>query len=151
MVFMRLLSIRIILVPILFGIFGCFESRKTVDFEQFADVLSEMGYEENLHGKSVVILHSSECTPYLDVIKRLNQSRFKDQVILVIIDKFESRFNIFLDQNKIELLSIRDPEGFFIKNGLISFTPVAVTFSEDNEKVEYNELHEFAALRNLKD
>ena len=70
---------------------------------------------------------------------------------MVIIDKFESRFNIFLDQNNIELLSIRDPEGFFIKNGLISFTPVAVTFYEDNETLEYNELHEFVESRNLKD
>jgi len=148
---MRLLSSRIILILILFGIFGCFESKKTVNFKQFADILNEMGYEEELHGKSVVILHSSECNPYLDIIKRLNQSRFKDQVILVIIDKFESRFNIFLDQNNIELLSIRDPEGFFIKNGLISFTPVAVTFYEDNETLEYNELHEFVESRNLKD
>lgn len=142
MVFMRLLSNKLICLLLLVGIFGCAEE-DNVKYKEFTDVLNDMGYERNLHGKSIVVLHSSECTPYLEIIKRLNQSRFKDQVILVIIDKFESRFNIFLDQNKIELLSIRDSEGFLIKKNLIPFTPVTVTFSKDNESVEYNELHEF--------
>lgn len=118
----------------------------SVKSELFVNALRSLGFDENIGERTVIILHSSECLPYLDAIKVLNDAPHREEIILIVIDQFESRYNTFINHNSIELTAMRDPKGVFIKEGLVPYTPIAVKLSEDSENVLFQEIHTYIGL-----
>lgn len=127
----------------LFLIIGC-SNKKTENYSKYlnkADEWSlyaeEINIEQDAFKNSVfLILQSTECVPCLNELAWWNEqaSEFKNiNTRLIIIEKYSSTFDIFLDQNQINLKAYRDSIGIVLKKNLIPTTPLKVFFDEDSK------------------
>jgi len=87
-------------------------------------------------------MHTSECLPNIEMLGTID-SQLGDEHFLILIDRFESRFNTFINRYKFQLKMVQDSEGLFIQKGVLPYTPIVVLLSTDGSKISYTEFDEF--------
>lgn len=115
--------------------------KKFLDSSEFIEVLDELGVSSHINGKHFIIMHTSECLPNIEMLETID-SRLGGEHFMILIDRFESRFNTFINRYKFQLKTVQDSEGLFIQKGVIPYTPIVVTMSEDGSKISYGEFDE---------
>jgi len=116
--------------------------KKLLDSSEFIQVLDELGVSKEVNGKYFIIMHTSECLPNIEMLGTID-SQLGDEHFLILIDRFESRFNTFINRYKFQLKMVHDSEGLFIQKGVLPYTPIVVLLSTDGSKISYTEFDEF--------
>lgn len=120
------------------------KTEKGINSTPFIHGLESIEYTGNYENTSFIILHSSECRTYFQILEYLDQKYSdKKQMRLIIIDPFHKRFQQFIDQHQIEMPAYRDSSGTLISDSAIPYTPVVASTSENGERVFFYELDEY--------
>lgn len=119
------------------------KTEKGINSTPFFHVLESIGYTGNYGDTSFIIMHSSECRPYFQILEYLDQQHNDNQLRLIIIDPFQKRFQQFIDQYRIEMPAYRDSSGILIRDSVIPYTPVVASTSVNGERVFFYELQEY--------
>lgn len=127
-----------------FVVFGCkidkyskYYEKSSEDWETYLSEISNR-QEISLNNTVILVLKSSECTPALVELKHwdnLQSNSINTNVKLVIIERYASTFNVFLERENLSIPAYRDSIGIIYSHNLLPTTPMKVLI-DANGKVK---------------
>lgn len=127
-------SNRLYFIIILFFALGC-TPNKYQDYyeksgEDWADYLQEIGVDNTkLKNSVLLVLQSSECSPSIAELKWWDEFQLERKYIkvkLIILEKYATTFESFLNHEEIMIPAYRDSSGAIFRHDLIPSTPMKV-------------------------
>jgi len=165
-VFMNLLRVKNnFAICLVLGILlmGCTPNKYSEYYEKTSNewmvYLSEISdkQEWSLNNTVLLVLKSSECTPALSELKRWDTLQTNSDTVkvkLIILERYESTFNTFLDFQKITIPAYRDSQSVITSHKLLPHTPMKVLIGKNGKVIKLGAINsrgnEMAFLSQLK-
>src|SRR5690625_3544254 len=135
-------KIEILLTVLTILLLSCNRSDRNSDLVKFLKItedkwiteLQELGFDKGKNLKNTILLvtsstHCPDCLGELSVWNEINQREHKDfKIILVVIERYTSRYKNFLARNGLSISSLQDRSALAIEEELIPFVPVKIYF-----------------------
>jgi len=111
-----------------------FNENLTID--DWEAMLESLGYNDSLANTLIFVtssIHCSTCLQELSIWNDLviNNKLYINNAVLIVIEKFENRYQNFLVNNKLVIPSIQDSSAILIENNFIPRLPVKIYFDNN--------------------
>lgn len=108
-----------------------------IDEEQWISALTDIGYDESIKNSVLLVTTSTHCQDCLRELSYWNNFETKNSnsinIFLVVIERYETRYKNFLENNGLNIASFRDSSAILVQNDFIPAIPVKIYFNENGQ------------------
>ena len=95
--------------------------------------LRGLGYEGELKNLILLVSSSSQCGNCLRELEYWNNTSINEDILLIVVEKYRSRYENFISNNNLSFSSLRDSSAILLKIGLAPSGPIKIYFNENGE------------------